>query len=394
LGSAFFNERKKNMRKLFSSESVTEGHPDKVADLISDAVLDAVLSQDPNGRVACETAVTTDYALLFGEITANATIDFDAVVRGVVREIGYNKKEYGYNADDVVVDVRIKPQSPDIALGVDASESKEQGAGDQGLMFGYATNETSTLMPLPIYLSHRLAERLTYVRKNNIVMGLRPDGKTQVTVEYDDFNKPVSIHTVVLSTQHDPSWDSEDLKQAMLDHVIKPILKPYDTTNSIYQINPTGRFVIGGPHGDAGLTGRKIIVDTYGGYARHGGGAFSGKDASKVDRSAAYMARYIAKNIVASGVADQCEIQIAYAIGVAKPVSVWINTYGSERVSIEKIYQAVDTHFDLRPSSIIKTLDLKRPIFKKTSAYGHFGREDESFTWEKTDKIAIFRNLL
>ncbi len=382
------------MRRLFSSESVTEGHPDKVADLISDAILDAVLSQDPNGRVACETAVTTDYALLFGEITANATIDFDAVVRGVVRDIGYNKKEYGYNADDVVVDVRIKPQSPDIAQGVDASETKEQGAGDQGLMFGYATNETNTLMPLPIYLAHRLAERLTYVRKNNIVLGLRPDGKTQVTVEYDELNKPVSIHTVVLSTQHDPSWEQEDLKTAMMDHVIKPVLKPYDTSSTIYQINPTGRFVIGGPHGDAGLTGRKIIVDTYGGYARHGGGAFSGKDASKVDRSAAYMARYIAKNIVASGVADQCEIQIAYAIGVAKPVSVWINTYGSEKVSIEKIYQAVDTHFDLRPSAIIKTLDLKRPIFKKSAAYGHFGREDESFTWEKTDKIAIFRNLL
>ena len=382
------------MRRLFSSESVTEGHPDKVADLISDAVLDAVLSQDPNGRVACETAVTTDYALLFGEITANCNIDFESVVKRVVRDIGYNKKEYGYNADDVIVDVRIKPQSPDIALGVDERENKEQGAGDQGLMFGYATNETITLMPLPIFLAHRLAERLTYVRKNNIVPFLRPDGKTQVTVEYDENNKPISIHTVVLSTQHDPSWDPNDLKEAMLTHVIKPVLKGYNTSHTIYQINPTGRFVIGGPHGDAGLTGRKIIVDTYGGYARHGGGAFSGKDASKVDRSAAYMARYIAKNIVASGVADQCEIQIAYAIGIANPVSVLINTFGTERVSVEKLYQAVDTYFDLRPSSIIKALDLKRPIYQKTAAYGHFGREDESFTWEKTDKIAIFRNLL
>jgi len=382
------------MRRLFSSESVTEGHPDKVADLISDAILDAVLTQDPNGRVACETAVTTDYALLFGEITANATIDFESVVKSVVREIGYNKKEYGYNADEVVVDVRIKPQSPDIALGVDTTDTKEQGAGDQGLMFGYATNETITLMPLPIYLAHRLAERLSYVRKNNIVPGLRPDGKTQVTVEYDENNQPSSIHTVVLSTQHDPSWTQEDLKEAMMTHVLKPVLKQYDTSNTIYQINPTGRFVIGGPHGDAGLTGRKIIVDTYGGYARHGGGAFSGKDASKVDRSAAYMARYIAKNIVASGIADQCEIQIAYAIGIAKPVSLLINTFQTEKVSIEKIYEAVNTHFDLRPSEIIRTLDLKQPIFIKTAAYGHFGREDESFTWEKTDKIAIFRNLL
>ncbi len=382
------------MRRLFSSESVTEGHPDKVADLISDAILDAVLTQDPNGRVACETAVTTDYALLFGEITAKADIDFESVVKSVVREIGYNKKEYGYNADDVVVDVRIKPQSPDIALGVDESETKEQGAGDQGLMFGYATNETITLMPLPIYLAHRLAERLSYVRKNHIVPGLRPDGKTQVTVEYDEKNQPVSIHTVVLSTQHDPSWTQEDLKEAMMTHVLKPVLKFYDTTHTIYQINPTGRFVIGGPHGDAGLTGRKIIVDTYGGYARHGGGAFSGKDASKVDRSAAYMARYIAKNIVASGIADQCEIQIAYAIGIAKPVSLLINTFGTEKVDLNQIYDAVNAHFDLRPREIIKALDLKRPIFKKTAAYGHFGREDESFTWEKTDKIAIFRNLL
>ena len=382
------------MRKLFSSESVTEGHPDKVADYISDAVLDAALEQDPNSRVACETAVTTDYALLFGEITSKATIDFEKVVRDAIKAIGYNKKEYGYNADDVVIDVKIKPQSPDIALGVDEKENKEQGAGDQGLMFGYATNETITLMPLPIYLAHRLSERLSYVRKENIISGLRPDGKTQVTVAYNEKNQPVAIHTVVLSTQHDESWTQEALHEEIMTHVIEPVLRGYDTTETIYQINPTGRFVIGGPHGDAGLTGRKIIVDTYGGYARHGGGAFSGKDASKVDRSAAYMARYIAKNIVGSGIADQCEIQIAYAIGIAKPVSLLINTFGTEKVDLDLIYDAVNKHFDLRPASIIKTLDLKRPIFKKTANYGHFGREDEAFTWEKLDKIAIFRNLL
>jgi S-adenosylmethionine synthetase len=382
------------MRKLFSSESVTEGHPDKVADYISDSILDAILAQDPHSRVACETAVTTDYALLFGEITTNADIDFDAVVRQAIHHIGYNKKEYGYNADDVVVDVRIKPQSPDIAMGVDEKEHKEQGAGDQGLMFGYATNQTITLMPLPIYLSHRLAERLSYVRKQNIIPGLRPDGKTQVTVQYDENNQPISIHTVVLSTQHDEDWDQDDLKKAIHEHVLAPILKGYDTSETIYQINPTGRFVMGGPHGDAGLTGRKIIVDTYGGYARHGGGAFSGKDPSKVDRSAAYMARYIAKNIVGSGIADQCEIQIAYAIGLADPVSLSIDTFGTEKVALEKIYAAVKKHFDLKPAGIIKTLDLKRPIYAKTAAYGHFGREEDSFTWEKLDKIEIFRKLL
>lgn len=382
------------MKRLFSSESVTEGHPDKVADYISDAVLDAFLKVDPNARVACETAVTTDYALLFGEITSHQTIDFDKVVRNAINEIGYNKKEYGYNADNVVIDVRIKPQSPDIALGVNETDTKEQGAGDQGLMFGYATNETMTLMPLPIYLAHRLSERLSYVRKNAIIPGLRPDGKTQVTVAYNEKNQPESIHTVVLSTQHDDDWNQVDLKKALMTHVIEPVLRFYDTSETIYQINPTGRFVIGGPHGDAGLTGRKIIVDTYGGYARHGGGAFSGKDASKVDRSAAYMARYIAKNIVGSGIADQCEIQIAYAIGVAKPVSVSINTFNTERVSIDKIYEVVQTHFDLRPAMIIKTLDLKRPIFKKTANYGHFGREDVDFSWEKLDKVDLFRQLL
>jgi len=384
------------MKRLFSSESVTEGHPDKVADFISDSILDAALKQDPKARVACETAVTTNYCLLFGEISTTATIDFDQVARQAIKRIGYDKKEYGYNAEDVEIEVRIKPQSPDIAMGVNKTEHKDLGAGDQGLMFGYANTDTITLMPLPIYLAHRLAEQLTLARRQNLIQGLRPDGKTQVTVEYNEKNQPERIHTVVLSTQHDEYWSDrqDELKKELHQHVIDPILKYYDTTDTIYQINPTGRFVMGGPHGDAGLTGRKIIVDTYGGYARHGGGAFSGKDATKVDRSAAYMARYIAKNIVGSGIADQCEIQIAYAIGVSQPVSVLIDTFGTERVSLDLIYQTVSKHFDLRPSSIIKTLDLKRPIFAKTAAYGHFGREDQDFTWERLDKIDIFRNLL
>ncbi|MBN2267853.1 MAG: methionine adenosyltransferase [Acholeplasmataceae bacterium] len=382
------------MKRLFSSESVTEGHPDKVADFISDSILDACLAQDPESRVACETAVTTHYALLFGEITTNAELDFDRIVKDAIKSIGYDKEEYGYNADTVDVDVLIKPQSPDIALGVDETEHKEQGAGDQGLMFGYANTDTIELMPLPIYLAHRLAERLSYVRKQGIIKGLRPDGKTQVTVEYNEKNQPERIHTVVLSTQHDEYWKQEDLKLALMEHVILPVIGTYDTENTIFQINPTGRFVIGGPHGDAGLTGRKIIVDTYGGYARHGGGAFSGKDPSKVDRSAAYMARYIAKNIVASGIADQCEIQIAYAIGIAEPVSLYIDTFGTERVELEKIYETVHQNFDLKPKGIIDTLDLKKPIYKKTAAYGHFGRNEPTFSWEKTDKIAIFRELL
>lgn len=382
------------MKRLFSSESVTEGHPDKVADFISDSILDACLAQDPESRVACETAVTTDYALLFGEITTNAELDFDKIVKEAIKTIGYDKEEYGYNADTVKVDVLIKPQSPDIAMGVDETKTKEQGAGDQGLMFGYANTDTIELMPLPIYLSHRLAERLSYVRKQGIIKGLRPDGKTQVTVEYNEKNQPIDIHTVVLSTQHDEFWNQQDLKAALMEHVILPVIGKYDTTHTIFQINPTGRFVIGGPHGDAGLTGRKIIVDTYGGYARHGGGAFSGKDPSKVDRSAAYMARYIAKNIVASGIADQCEIQIAYAIGVAEPVSLSIDTFGSERVELAKIYEAVHRNFDLKPKGIIEALDLKKPIYKKTATYGHFGRNEPTFSWEKTDKIAIFRDLL
>lgn len=382
------------MKKLFSSESVTEGHPDKVADIISDSILDALLKQDPNSRVACETAVTTNYALIFGEVTSNAIIDYESVVREAIRSIGYTKDEYGYNADDVVIDIKIKPQSSDIALGVDESAKKEQGAGDQGFMVGYATNETINLMPLSIDLAHRLAERLTHVRKNNIIKGLRPDGKTQVTVEYDEKNYPVSIHTVVLSTQHDEFWTQENLKKELHKHVLEPILKNYDTSDTVYQINPTGRFVIGGPQGDAGLTGRKIIVDTYGGYARHGGGAFSGKDPSKGDRSGAYMARYIAKNIVGSGIVDTCEIQITYSIGVAKPISININTFGTERVSLEKIYKAVEKNFDLRPAKIIEKLKLKMPIYAKTAAYGHFGRDEFGFSWEKLEMVEIFRNLL
>ncbi len=382
------------MKKLFSSESVTEGHPDKVADFISDSILDAALKQDPKARVAIETAVTTNYCLLFGEISTTAQIDYEKVAREAIRKIGYTDEAYGYHADHVQVDLRIKPQSPDIAMGVDKTKDKDLGAGDQGFMFGYANNDTIELFPLPIYLAHRLAERLTEVRKKGIIKGLRPDGKTQVTVEYDEHDRPTRIHTVVLSTQHDEFWKQEDLHKEVMKHVIEPVLEKYDTTDTIYRINPTGRFVMGGPHGDAGLTGRKIIVDTYGGYARHGGGAFSGKDATKVDRSAAYMARYIAKNIVGSGVADQCEIQIAYAIGVAEPVSVRIDTFGTEKVSLDKIYEVVHESFDLRPGAIIKALDLKQPIFSLTSAYGHFGRNIEAFTWERLDKIALFRKLL
>ncbi|MCD4826897.1 MAG: methionine adenosyltransferase [Acholeplasmataceae bacterium] len=382
------------MYKLFSSESVTEGHPDKVSDYISDAILDACLEQDPQSRVAVETAVTSHYCLLFGEITTNAVIDYEKIIKDAIKEIGYTQEAYGYSADTVKIDIRIEKQSEDIALGVDSKGDKKLGAGDQGLMFGYANQDTDTFLPLPIYLAHRLAERLSYVRKNNIIPNLRPDGKTQVTIAYDLNHKPDYIHTVVLSTQHDESWSQEDLRKEVLTHIINPVLKDYDTTKTNYQINPTGKFVKGGPHGDAGLTGRKIIVDTYGGYARHGGGAFSGKDATKVDRSAAYMARYIAKNIVASNVATECEIQLAYAIGLSEPVSFSINTFGSEKVDLEKIYEVVNKNFDLTPEGIIKTLDLNRPIYKKTAAYGHFGRNLEEFTWEKTNKIELFAKLL
>jgi S-adenosylmethionine synthetase len=382
------------MYKLFSSESVTEGHPDKVSDYISDSILDACLEQDPESRVAIETAVTSHYCLLFGEITSKAVINYESIVKKAIEEIGYTKEAYGYSADTVKIDVRIDKQSEDIAMGVDKSTNKKLGAGDQGLMFGYANHDTDVYLPLPIYLAHRLAERLSYVRKNEIIPNLRPDGKTQVTIAYDKDNKPEYIHTVVLSTQHDDCWKQEDLRKEVLEHVIKPVLADYDTSKTVYQINPTGKFVKGGPHGDAGLTGRKIIVDTYGGYARHGGGAFSGKDATKVDKSAAYMARYIAKNIVASNVAIECEIQLAYAIGLSEPVSFFINTFGTEKVDIEKIYEVVHANFDLTPQGIIETLNLNRPIYKKTSSYGHFGRNIEEFTWEKTNKIELFAKLL
>lgn len=382
------------MYKLFSSESVTEGHPDKVSDYISDSILDACLEQDPQSRVAVETAVTSHYCLLFGEISSKAVINYEKIIKQAIKEIGYTKEAYGYSADSVKIDIRIEEQSEDIALGVDSKGDKKLGAGDQGLMFGYANQDTDTFLPLPIYLAHRLAERLSYVRKHDIIPNLRPDGKTQVTIAYDKNNKPEYIHTVVLSTQHDESWEQEDLRKEVLKHIIKPVLKGYDTTKTIYQINPTGKFVKGGPYGDAGLTGRKIIVDTYGGYARHGGGAFSGKDATKVDRSAAYMARYIAKNIVASNVATECEIQLAYAIGLSEPVSFSINTFGSEKVDLEKIYEVVHQNFDLTPEGIIKALDLNRPIYKKTAAYGHFGRNLSEFTWEKTNKIELFAKLL
>lgn len=382
------------MYKLFSSESVTEGHPDKVSDYISDSILDACLEQDPESRVAIETAVTSHYCLLFGEISSKAVIDYEKIVKKAIQDIGYTKEEYGYSADSVKIDIRVDKQSEDIAIGVDKSKDKQLGAGDQGLMFGYANQDTDVFLPLPIYLAHRLAERLSYVRKNEIIPNLRPDGKTQVTIAYDKDNKPEYIHTVVLSTQHDECWEQKDLRKEVLKHVIKPVLENYDTSKTIYQINPTGKFVKGGPHGDAGLTGRKIIVDTYGGFARHGGGAFSGKDATKVDKSAAYMARYIAKNIVASNVATECEIQLAYAIGLSEPVSFSINTFGTEKVDIEKIYEVVHNNFDLTPQGIIETLNLNRPIYKKTSSYGHFGRNLEDFTWEKTNKIELFAKLL
>jgi len=373
---------------FFTSESVTEGHPDKVADAISDSVLDAIIAQDKNCRVACETLVTTGIAFIAGEITTTCYVDMPQIVRDTIRDIGYSSSQMGFDWQTCSVITSIDHQSPDIAQGVD---QEEQGAGDQGLMFGFASNETEELMPMPIMYAHKLTKRLAKVRKNNALDFLRPDGKSQVTIEYEDC-MPKRIDTVVISTQHKPDVTYEDLKEAVIEEVIKKVI-PREMTDgdTRYFINPTGKFVVGGPMGDCGLTGRKIIVDTYGGQGSHGGGCFSGKDPSKVDRSASYMGRYIAKNVVASGIADKCEIQIAYAIGVAEPVSILVNTMGTGKVPQEKIIQIVNEVFDLRPAAIIKTLDLLRPIYRKTSAYGHFGRSEPEFTWEKTDKKDIIR---
>ena len=370
---------------LFTSESVSEGHPDKVADQISDAVLDAILKQDKNARVACETLVKTGMALVAGEVTTNAWVDIEELVRNVIIDIGYDDAHMGFDGRSCSVLNAIGKQSPDIAMGVDRLDA-EQGAGDQGLMFGYACNETDVLMPAPITYAHRLMQRQAHVRKTKELSWLRPDAKSQVTFLYED-NRPVSIDTIVISTQHDETIGHKDLEEAVIEHIIKPVIPTvYLNKNTKFFINPTGRFVIGGPQGDCGVTGRKIIVDSYGGMARHGGGAFSGKDPSKVDRSAAYMGRYVAKNIVAAGLADRCEIQISYAIGVAKPTSVYIETFGTSKIPEEKIAQLVLAHFDLRPHAITTTLDLLRPIYQKTAAYGHFGREELEFTWEKTDR--------
>jgi S-adenosylmethionine synthetase len=374
------------MRTLFTSESVTEGHPDKIADQISDAILDAVLAEDPIGRVACETLVTTGLAMISGEITTKTYVDFPSIVRNTIREIGYTRAKYGFDSDTCAVVSSIDPQSPDIAQGVDTG-----GAGDQGLMFGYASRETAELMPMPIVLAHKLVRRLSEVRKSNDLDFLRPDGKSQVTVEYDG-KRPVRVNTVVISTQHSPAVSNRDLHDAIVEKVIKPVVpEELLDSNTIYHINPTGRFVVGGPQGDTGLTGRKIIVDTYGGKGRHGGGAFSGKDPTKVDRSACYMARYIAKNIVASGLADEAEVQLAYAIGVADPVSVYIDTFGTGKLEAEKLAELVREHFKMTPRGIIESLNLRRPIFKKTAAYGHFGRTEPEFTWERTDKAEALR---
>ena len=391
-------------KRLFTSESVTEGHPDKVCDAISDAILDVCMAKDPMSRVACETAACTGFVLVTGELTTNAYIDIQSIVRETVKEIGYTKSEYGFDGNTCAVFVALDEQSSDIAMGVDkALEAKkgsladdlDTGAGDQGMMFGYATNETPELMPYPIALAHKLSLQLTKVRKDGTLKYLRPDGKTQVSVEYDENGKPVRLEAVVLSTQHDEDVTQEQIHEDIKKYVFDPILpKELLDENTKYFINPTGRFVIGGPHGDAGLTGRKIIVDTYGGYARHGGGAFSGKDCTKVDRSAAYAARYVAKNIVAAGLADKCEIQLSYAIGVAMPTSIQVDSFGTGKLSDEELTKVVRENFDLRPAGIIKMLDLRRPIYKQTAAYGHFGRTDIDVPWEKTDKAEALKKYL
>ena len=396
-------------RRLFTSESVTEGHPDKMCDAISDAILDALMEQDPMSRVACETATTTGLVMVMGEITTKAYVDIQKIVRETIREIGYDRAKYGFDCDTCGVLTAIDEQSADIALGVDkALEAKQAGekhmteeeldaigAGDQGMMFGFASNETEEYMPYPISMAHKLARRLTEVRKNGTLKYLRPDGKTQVTVEYDENDKPVRLDAVVLSTQHDENVSQEQIHEDIKKYVFDEII-PADMVdeNTKFFINPTGRFVIGGPHGDSGLPGRKIIVDTYGGYARHGGGAFSGKDCTKVDRSAAYAARYVAKNIVAAGLADKCEIQLSYAIGVAHPTSIMVDTFGTGKVSNEKLVEIIRENFDLRPAGIIKMLDLRRPIYKQTAAYGHFGRHDVDLPWEKLDRVEDLKKYL
>ena len=393
-------------RTLFTSESVTEGHPDKICDQISDAILDAMIEQDPMSRVACETLTNTGFVVVMGEITTKANVDIQKIVRDTVNEIGYNNSDYGFDGNTCAVFIALDKQSPDIAMGVDkALEVKERqmseeeignfGAGDQGMMFGFASNETEELMPYPIALAHKLARRLTEVRKNGTLPYLRPDGKTQVTVEYDENGKPASLDCVVLSTQHDSDVTQEQIHEDIKKYVFDPILpKEMVTEHTKFFINPTGRFVIGGPVGDSGLTGRKIIVDTYGGYARHGGGAFSGKDCTKVDRSAAYAARYVAKNLVAAGLADKCEIQLSYAIGVATPTSININTYGTGKLSDARLIEIIRENFDLRPAGIIRMLDLRRPIYKQTAAYGHFGRTDIDLSWERTDKAEELKKYL
>ena len=390
------------MKKFFTSESVTEGHPDKICDQISDAILDAILAKDPMARVACETMTTTGLIMVAGEVTTNCYVDIDEIARETVREIGYDRAKYGFDCDSCSVLTSLKGQSPDIAQGVNSSlearggeaDANDTGAGDQGMMFGFACDETEDYMPAPIYYAHKLTKKLSEVRKNGTLSYLRPDGKSQVTVEYDN-DKVVRIDSVVISSQHAPEVDHAQIEKDIIDNVIKAVL-PANLLdeNTKYYINPTGRFVIGGPQGDCGLTGRKIIVDTYGGYASHGGGAFSGKDPTKVDRSAAYAARYVAKNVVASGIAKKCEIQLAYAIGVAKPLSIFVNTYGTGKISDDKIVEIINENFDLRPAAIIKNFNLRRPIYKQTAAYGHFGRFDINVPWEKLEKVDIFKKYL
>jgi len=382
--------------RTFTSESVSEGHPDKIADQISDAILDAIIADDPNARVAVETMVKTGMAIVAGEVRTDIYVDLEDVVRGVILDIGYNSSDVGFDGASCAVLNAIGKQSQDIALGVDEANDKEQGAGDQGMMFGYASNETETLMPAPVYYSHRLVEKQAQLRKQGVLPWLRPDAKSQVTMSYDEQGKPVTIDAVVLSTQHNPDISLEDLRRAVMENIIQDVL-PAELlhANTLYHINPTGNFVIGGPVGDCGLTGRKIIVDTYGGMARHGGGAFSGKDPSKVDRSAAYAGRYVAKNIVAAGLADRCEVQVSYAIGVAEPTSVSVNTLGTGKIDDAKIEKLVREHFDLRPKGIVEMLDLLQPIYRPTAAYGHFGRSaDKGFTWEKTDKANLLAKSL